>query len=228
VLLREDVESDFFVNVTHIQLHRRMRAMGRLKRALLPTGGEDEPEGDQERPSSVELSQGSLSQVLVPLCWSPILSEEYDKKEQQSYLLECVALLGAVCRRLAWSHYHRTIRAVLSRLEKVSVDHERILLSTLVAVVEGFPLDLTHSEDEAQRQEDAEGAQLANEDEEKEEDDGEQEEVGEGEDADVEAARRVAATSVGQQHSNTQLVQVITRSLVPWIRKFLLKDSTNK
>src|SRR3546814_7690844 len=68
-LLRDDPESDFFVNVTHIQLHRRMRALGRLKRILLhkrESDGEDQDEIEHDQDPSLKLSQGTFSQVLVP------------------------------------------------------------------------------------------------------------------------------------------------------------------
>lgn len=195
--------------------------MVRVRHVLSSKRSSSDPELPDEPTLEIaaeQFSQSSLSQVLIPMCWSPLVSDEYQKKEQQGYVAECVALLGVVCEHLTWSHYYRTIRGVLRKLDNVTPDSERILLSTLVATVEGFHFDLKDSEQqapvdsnaqlgvEAQPDDDGEAAQELDE----LHDEGEQQTV-------LPAAK-----------SSMSLSDTVTRSLIPWIRKFLLKESKDR
>lgn len=82
-----DTEADFYLNVSHIQLHRRIRALGRLEHALS---------------SEQAFQRNNLTQLFLPLCMSMLLSAS-----EKEHLLadQAVRALAALARRLDWPAY---------------------------------------------------------------------------------------------------------------------------
>ena len=89
VLIREDdVELDFFLNITHVQIHRRARALSRLRKEHLTKS--DQMSDTLNNKNS--FSQQSLANVLLPLALRPVYHTE--KASEESYALEAVATIG--------------------------------------------------------------------------------------------------------------------------------------
>jgi U3 small nucleolar RNA-associated protein 20 len=127
-LIRDDDQDlDFFLNVTHVQLHRRARAFTRLRRIIF----------DHKDPSAQAplFSEQSLGNVLLPLAMHPVY--EYKSKDDEVYALEAIATVGEICTLLPWSKYNTTLQSVLNNLPRYP-DQERFLIAMLCAIIDAF------------------------------------------------------------------------------------------
>jgi U3 small nucleolar RNA-associated protein 20 len=91
----EDRDMDFFLNITHIQKHRKSRALTRLRRDYLDValkGEEEEMEEDPVQNSVASFSQQSLKGILLPLALRPMMTAESASDEKNA--LEGVATVG--------------------------------------------------------------------------------------------------------------------------------------
>lgn len=132
VFIDEDnPDLDFFVGITHVQLHRRARAFQRLRRIL-----------NEDKKVSSSLSSQSLSSVLLPLAMHP--AYESKMKVEESFALEGIATVGAIARLLPWNKYHNTIQSILSSFDR-HPEQERYLVSTLCAIIDSFGFELVAS-----------------------------------------------------------------------------------
>eukprot|EP00985_Skeletonema_marinoi_P017590 scaffold9708_cov130-Skeletonema_marinoi.AAC.3 len=135
-LIRDDDQDlDFFLNVTHVQLHRRARAFNRLRKTLTSS---DEP----------LFSEQSYVNVLLPLAMHPIY--EYSSKTEEAYVLEAIAAAGEICRHLPWSKYNNTLQTALNNLGRYP-DQERFLIAMMCSIIDAFhfPVETGESADSA-------------------------------------------------------------------------------
>ena len=122
-LIRDDDQNlDFFLNVTHVQLHRRARAFTRLRKALVSL---EEP----------LFSEQSYTNVLLPLAMHPIY--EYSSKAEEVYVLEAISAVGEICKHIPWSKYSSTLQAVLTNLGRYP-DQERFLIAMMCSIIDAF------------------------------------------------------------------------------------------
>jgi len=127
ILIRDDdPELDFFLNITHVQVHRRGRAFDRLRKLLVQS---------EECP----FSSHSLSNVLLPLAIHPIY--ECSNKAEETYALEGIATVGAVAKHLPWGKYHNTLWTALSQLLR-KPDQERLITAMICALMDAFHFDV--------------------------------------------------------------------------------------
>ena len=127
-LIRDDDQDlDFFLNVSHVQVHRRARAFVRLRKVL--SAHEDSPS------QSSCFSEQSLGNVLLPLAMHPVY--ECKSKDDEAYALEAIATVGEICKRLPWSKYNATLQSVLNNLPRYP-DQERFLIAMLCAIIDAF------------------------------------------------------------------------------------------
>ena len=127
----DDLELDFFLNVTHVQLHRRGRAFNRLRR-MLTTAHEDNSTAADK---SSLFSDQTLSNILLPLAVHPVY--EYKSKTDEAYVIEAVAVVGEICKHLSWSKYNNMLQSLLNNLPRYP-DQERVLIAMLCAIVDAF------------------------------------------------------------------------------------------
>lgn len=133
-LIRDDDQDlDFFLNVTHVQLHRRARAFNRLRKALASSDGP-------------LFSEQSYTNVLLPLAMHPIY--EYSSKTEEAYVLEAIAAVGEICKHLSWSKYNSTLQTVLNNLGRYP-DQERFLIAMMCSIIDAFhfPVETGESAD---------------------------------------------------------------------------------
>lgn len=123
----DDQELDFFLNVTHVQLHRRARAFNRLRRILSTH--------DDSASQSPLFSDQSLGNILLPLAMHAVY--EYKTTDEESYVIEAIAAVGEICKHLPWSKYNNTIQSVLNNLTRYQ-DQERFLIGMLCAMIDSF------------------------------------------------------------------------------------------
>jgi hypothetical protein len=131
----ENPDLDFFLGVTHVQIHRRARAFRRLRKTLTHC---DKPL------TGPALSSQSLVSVLVPLTLHPLY--ESKKNSEEALAVEAIATLGAIARELSWSKYNSILWSLLSQFDR-QPDQERYLVGGLCAMIDSFHFDLVTAED---------------------------------------------------------------------------------
>lgn len=124
----DNPDIDFFIGITHVQLHRRARAFQRLRRIL-----------NENDLVSNALSSQSLSSVLLPLALHA--AYESKMKVEESFALEGIATVGAIARLLPWNKYHNLIQSILSSFDRHQ-DQERYLIGALCAIIDAFKFEL--------------------------------------------------------------------------------------
>jgi U3 small nucleolar RNA-associated protein 20 len=133
-LIRDDEpDLDFFLSITHVQLHRRVRALRRLRAQLV---------GEPENGTAVSFSQHSLSNVFLPLALHPVY--ESQTKLDEPFALEAIATVGAISRLLPWSKYNNILWTTLTQFER-HPSQERYLIGLVCALIDGFHFEITVS-----------------------------------------------------------------------------------
>lgn len=129
---KEDPEADFFYNITHIQAHRKRRALQRLSTLLNQMAEKQQAAtalGDEAMSDTREwFSNSTVNNVLLPLVLHFIF--EAQAKSQESIRTEAAACVGSAAGLLGWSHY----LALLRRLLK-SIDGHAEMENTIIAAV---------------------------------------------------------------------------------------------
>jgi U3 small nucleolar RNA-associated protein 20 len=119
-LIRNDQEDlDFFINIRHVQVHRRARALQRLRKIVNIS--------DQ-----CEFSPISVSSILLPLAIHPIY--ESQSKATENYALEGIATTGCLARLLPWNKYNSLLWTHLTQFER-HPEQEKYLIGLLCALV---------------------------------------------------------------------------------------------
>jgi len=128
VCLRDatDVEVDFFRNIVHVQLHRRMKALRRLSRCV--------------KDSHVKTE--TLVNYVLPIVTSMLRDQTFIKNSDRVDV--AVETLGTVCHRLPWPRYLIVLRYYLGETLK-SIENQKLVVKILVAVLDSFHFDLQSS-----------------------------------------------------------------------------------
>jgi U3 small nucleolar RNA-associated protein 20 len=145
-LVRDDnPDLDFFLGITHVQLHRRSRALQRLRKVLNQATEED---------STLSFSAQSMSNILLVLAQHPIY--ECKTKAEESFATEAIATVGTISRLLSWSKYNHLLWTALNQFER-HAEQDRFLIGMICAVIDGFHFDVTtaNEEDERNHEDDA-------------------------------------------------------------------------
>ncbi|KAL7543114.1 hypothetical protein ACHAXR_013072, partial [Thalassiosira sp. AJA248-18] len=127
LIRNDDQDLDFFLNITHVQLHRRTKALSRLRR-LVAT---HEASTDQSPIFSVQ----SFGNILLPLAMHPVY--EAKSKTEEAYVIEAIATVGEICKQLPWSKYNNTLQSALNNLERYP-DQERYLVGMMCSIIDAF------------------------------------------------------------------------------------------
>lgn len=126
----EDPDLDFYSNITHVQVHRRARALQRLRKALV---------SNECAGSEVAFSMHSLSNVLLPIALHPVY--ETKTTTEESLALEAIATVGAIARNLSWNKYNTLLHNTLNQFHR-HVEQERFVVGLLCAIIDAFHFDL--------------------------------------------------------------------------------------
>lgn len=207
VLQHLDAEQDFFENVCHMQIHRRIKAMSRVKNLF-------------ENGASIGTS--STVHVLVPIALHPLGSDEFLKKDHLQLLQEAAQLLGVLSHHLPWTQYYSIVKRVLKILDNLRTDKEKILLNALCSVLENFPFDLNV----ASGSDDNVEAFVASVDNDVAEESNEME-LEDNEDVAEETTKDTACVVPEEHAVKKKIVDIVLKSLIPWIRVYLFKEETN-
>ena len=248
-LLHEDPEQDFFENITHVQTHRRVRAIMKLRLALAKSSGTVKladlgiEEENSEKTINLEavesaavpfdapaffISPASLVHILLPLAFHPLVSDDFAKKDHTLLMHEAAHFVGAIALHLNWTQYFTQIKYILKQLDRNKTEKERILLLGLCSLLDGFHFDMSGEEE-------AEGinvqllrGEMPSEAPAPAENQNEDEEVNPGaitEDNKTEGVEKPTARC-GQPLAATgkNISQIVINSVMPWVQVFLLKD----
>eukprot|EP00980_Cylindrotheca_fusiformis_P008869 scaffold1894_cov180-Cylindrotheca_fusiformis.AAC.2 len=127
----ENPDLDFFLNITHVQIHRRARGFQRLRKVV----------GEAVAESKVSpFSLQSLSNILLPIALHPVY--ECKTKAEEPFALEAIATVGSISRLLSWSKYNNMLWTMLTHFERYP-EQERFLIGAICATIDGFGYDLT-------------------------------------------------------------------------------------
>ncbi|XP_058842187.1 small subunit processome component 20 homolog [Acipenser ruthenus] len=119
-----DLESDFFEHMKHIQIHRRARALRKFAKQLT--------EG------TVLLSSKSLQNYIMPYAMTALFDEKMFKYENMTSA--SVEVVGAVCKQLSWSKYMYYLKHFVHVLQTGQID-QKLAVSLLVTVLDAFHFD---------------------------------------------------------------------------------------
>jgi U3 small nucleolar RNA-associated protein 20 len=126
----ENHDLDFFLSITHVQIHRRARSFQRLRKtlSLLKDGKIIPPIGQQ-----------SMSGFLLPLALHPIF--ESKSKTEEAFALDAIATVGAISRTLSWSKYNTTLWTLLNQFDR-HPGQQKYMIGALCAMFDGFHFEL--------------------------------------------------------------------------------------
>ncbi|PRW58885.1 small subunit processome component 20-like protein [Chlorella sorokiniana] len=168
VLTDTDAEVDFLLNVAHIQLHRRARALVRLTKLLKRVGE------DTSAPSP--LGVGTLVGVVQPLLLQMVVEgkggedgsgghelKQADKDRGANVTDAAVVALGAVAGALPWVQYQQLLGQHLRLMKRHADDSaSKAVIRAVCSILDAFHFPLPDELDEAQlAAEAAEAAALA-------------------------------------------------------------------
>ena len=124
-----DQDIDFFLNIVHLQVHRRGRALNRLRKLLFD--------------KQISVGNSSLNNVLLPLAMHS-LHETKSKSGDVNVALDGVACIGAIGSALQWGKYAALIHNLLQQIprQKNDPDKERYLIGALCATLDSFHFNL--------------------------------------------------------------------------------------
>jgi U3 small nucleolar RNA-associated protein 20 len=120
----EDPEADIFRNLTHIQMHRRMRAWQRLRNLMLPhsrsaDGAEvslsvNNEDGNAASPFVCPIQSASMSHFLMPLAMHTLFESRTVAEKGCSDA--AVAALAAMAGHLPWTRYAQLLRGLMKQV----------------------------------------------------------------------------------------------------------------
>ncbi|KAI8801037.1 hypothetical protein BJ742DRAFT_716305 [Cladochytrium replicatum] len=121
-----DDEANFFKNVQHIQIHRRVRAYKRLSEELKSVSNGEHT-----------ISSQNLAHIFLPMVVHPIMQPANGKDTDQSLVDEAITTIGNISKYLQWGQYYALLKNFLGTIPKKPV-LEKQLIRAVVSVVENF------------------------------------------------------------------------------------------
>lgn len=126
---REDIEVDFFENMCHLQMHRRVRALLKFckvakKLVKCPT-------------------PRTLTNFILPLATIYLCDEKYTDKN--SLIDAAIETVSTCCRLLPWYHYEVILKLYLNKMRNSS-EHQKQLTRILIGIIDAFHFDFSKIE----------------------------------------------------------------------------------
>ncbi|PZC82298.1 hypothetical protein B5X24_HaOG210854 [Helicoverpa armigera] len=123
---KEDREVDFFDNMCHLQMHRRVRALLKFckvakKMTKCPT-------------------PRTLTNFILPLASMYICDDKYTDKN--TLIDACIEVVSTCCRLLPWYHYEVILKLYLNKMRNSS-EHQKQLTRILVGIIDAFHFDFS-------------------------------------------------------------------------------------
>ncbi|KAF8670965.1 hypothetical protein HU200_050235 [Digitaria exilis] len=118
-LCKEDMEEDFFHNITHLQAGKRSKALSLFRQGIKENN----------------FSEDITMKVFVPLFFNMFSDVKAGKGEQVRDV--CLDTLSAVAAKVQWEHY-RTILTRCFRELNLKPDKQKIILRLICSVLDAF------------------------------------------------------------------------------------------
>ena len=123
-LTSDDAEVDFFENIVHIQVHRRIRALRRFSSTCAET----------------KFSNHTLSSIILPLVTHFVF--EYKAVKDHNVVTEAINAIAAIAAQLSWPKYSTSLRHYLRLLPREK-EIQKVIVRIVVCILESFHFDLT-------------------------------------------------------------------------------------
>nr|XP_024214099.1 small subunit processome component 20 homolog [Halyomorpha halys] len=125
---KSDMEVDFFENLMHIQLHRRVRAMLRFSEVSIMPENTWNPK--------------TLMNFVYPMISYFLLTPKY--AEKNTVIDSTIKAVGSLCRLLPWKYYSAILRNYLAKL-KSSTDYQKQITRLVSEILNAFHFDLSEA-----------------------------------------------------------------------------------
>ncbi|PVV00865.1 hypothetical protein BB560_004736 [Smittium megazygosporum] len=122
ILIVRDEEASFFVNIMHIQVHRRVRALSRFN-DILQSGN--------------SFSEQNLVNLFIPLFESLLFSLHTQNDHQ--LVTEFISSLSEISKQLSFSAYLKVVKRYFYKNKQAD---DRVLIRVIVALLNSFSFDL--------------------------------------------------------------------------------------
>ncbi|OUM64553.1 hypothetical protein PIROE2DRAFT_66197 [Piromyces sp. E2] len=123
LLAGDDEEANFFNNIYHMQIHRRIRALKRLTDEL-KTGN---------------VNPRNISNIFVPIVNHFIY--ESDKSNEHNLINEAINTIGVASAYLTWGQYYTLVKNTLANIKKKQ-QLEKVLIRVILIVLDNFHYDM--------------------------------------------------------------------------------------
>ncbi|KAG1711435.1 hypothetical protein DVH05_008687 [Phytophthora capsici] len=132
---QEDPEADFFYNITHIQAHRKRRALQRLSALMDSMASQSSTPVEVEMDEPRWFSNSTVNGIILPLVMHFVY--ESHAKSQESLRAEAAACVGSAAGLLGWSHYLSLLRRLLKSIDG-HAEMEGAIIMSICAVIDHF------------------------------------------------------------------------------------------
>ncbi|XP_053608053.1 small subunit processome component 20 homolog [Plodia interpunctella] len=123
---KEDREVDFFDNMCHLQMHRRVRALMKFCKVAKKIVKCPTPR--------------TLTNFIMPLATMFICDDKYSDKN--TLIDACIEVISTCCRLLPWYHYEVILKLYLNKMRH-STDYQKQLTRILVGIIDAFHFDFS-------------------------------------------------------------------------------------
>lgn len=123
---KEDVEVDFFENMCHLQMHRRVRALLKFSKVFKKVTKCPTPR--------------TLTNFILPLATVYMCDDQYTDKN--SLIDACIEVVSTCCRLLPWYHYEVILKLYLNKMRHSS-EHQKQLTRIIVGIMDAFHFDFS-------------------------------------------------------------------------------------
>ncbi|RIA94698.1 hypothetical protein C1645_709313 [Glomus cerebriforme] len=126
-LLYDDEEANFFNNIHHIQIHRRIRALKRFSNEC----------------ANGKIKSSNLVQIFMPLIGHFIF--EADRIVDHILINETISTIGVIAGQLPWVQYYALLKQYMKLIPKKS-NLEKVLVRTVISILDSFHFDVSEAQ----------------------------------------------------------------------------------
>lgn len=126
---KEDTEVDYFENMCHLQMHRRVRALLKFIKTFKKVIKSPAPK--------------TLTNFIMPMASMYLLDNNYSDKN--TLIDAAIDTISMCCRLLPWYHYEVILKYYLNKLRQQS-DHQKQLTRILIGILDAFHYDFSKAQ----------------------------------------------------------------------------------
>ncbi|KOB71417.1 Small subunit processome component 20-like protein [Operophtera brumata] len=123
---KEDIEVDFFENICHLQMHRRVRALMKFCKVA--------------KKMTKCPSPRTLTNFILPLAYMFLGDDKYTEKN--TLIDACIEVVSTCCRLLPWYHYEVILKLYLNKI-RTTTEHQKQLTRILIGILDAFHFDFS-------------------------------------------------------------------------------------